>query len=72
MEKKITIENEVYLVTDDKMIQIDEELVFEIKTNKIDSVYIIGMFDDLLGTPIKKVWKILEHVSQEYELGGSE
>lgn len=72
MEKKITIENEVYLITDDQVIHIDEELVFEIETNKINTTYVIGMFDDLLGSPIKKVWKILEHVNQEYELGGCE
>jgi hypothetical protein len=60
MEKTIIINNEVYLVTDDQMIEIDEELVFEIKTDKIDSIYIIGLFDDLLGSPIKKVWKILK------------
>jgi len=59
MEKKITIDNEVYLVTDDKIIHIDEELVFEIQTES-NTTYVLGMFDDLLGTPIKKVWKILE------------
>ena len=72
MEKKITIENEVYLVTDDQMIQIDEELAFEILTPEYGTSYVLGMWDDLLGHPINKVWKILEHVSQEYELGGSD
>ena len=60
MEKKITIDNEVYLVTDDQMIQIDEELVFEIQIPESNTTYVLGMWDDLLGTPIKKVWKILE------------
>ena len=72
MEKKITIDNEVYLVTDDQKIEIDEELVFEIQIPESGTIYVLGMWDDLLGQPIKKVWKILEHVSQEYELGGSE
>ena len=72
MEKKITINNEVYLVTDDQMIQIDEELVFEIQMPESNTTYVLGMWDDLLGTPIKKVWKILKHFSQEYKLGGSE
>ena len=70
MEKKITIDNEVYLVTDDQKIEIDEELVFEIQIPESGTIYVLGMWDDLLGQPIKKVWKILEHVSQEYELGG--
>ena len=72
MEKKITIDNKVYLVTDDQRIQIDEELVFEIQMPESNTTYVLGMWDDLLGSPIKKVWKILEHVSQEYELGVSE
>ena len=70
MEKKITIDNEVYLVTDDQKIEIDEELVFEIQIPESGTIHVLGMWDDLLGQPIKKVWKILEHVSQEYELGG--
>lgn len=70
MEKKITIDNEVYLVTDDQKIEIDEELAFEIQIPESGTIYVLGMWDDLLGQPIKKVWKILEHVSQEYELGG--
>lgn len=72
MEKKITIEKEVYLISDEQEIHIDEELVFEIETDRSDATYCIGMFDDLLGSPIKKVWKILDYVHKEYELGGSE
>jgi hypothetical protein len=60
MEKTIIINNEVYLVTDDQMIQIDEELVFEIQIPKSNTTYVLGMWDDLLGSPIKKVWKILK------------
>lgn len=72
MEKKITIENEVYLVTDDQKIHIDEELVFEIMIPESGAVYVLAMWDDLLGQPINKVWKILEHVNKEYDLGGCE
>lgn len=62
MEKKIKIKDEVYLVTNDQMIGIDEELVFELKNNNSKTSYVIGLFDDLLGAPVKKVWKILEHI----------
>jgi hypothetical protein len=37
------------------MISAIEDLVFEFN----DGTYVIGLFDDLLGSPISKVWKIL-------------
>jgi hypothetical protein len=59
VEKKIVIGDLEYLVTDKQPIHEFEELIFELKINGRTS-YVRGMADDLLGSPIKKVWKILE------------
>ena len=38
-----------------------EELVFELRNySDKENTFVIGCFDDLLGSPIKKVWKIIE------------
>jgi hypothetical protein len=76
MEKTITINEMDYLVTDDERINQEDSLIFEIK-NRRDSepTFVIGLWDDLLGSPIQKVWKILNskiHHDEFYELGGSE
>jgi hypothetical protein len=47
IEYKITDEEEF----DDP----EEEVIFE-----IDGKFVLGMFDDMLGTPIDKVWKIIK------------
>jgi hypothetical protein len=73
MQKKITVEGEQYLCSDEEQIHTDDELVFEIKNYRdTETTYVIGLFDDLLGSPIKKVWKVLEHIHEDYEIGGSE
>lgn len=51
-----------YLITDESTIRQGEDLIFEIRTRSNDSddnTFIVGSFDDLLGAPIKKVWKII-------------
>lgn len=61
MTKTITIEGEEYNITDEQTIHSGEMLVFEIRNYRDeDSKFVIGHFDDLLGSPIKKVWKILQ------------
>jgi hypothetical protein len=61
MTKTITIEGEDYTITDEQTIHSGELLVFEIRNYRDEkSEFVIGNFDDLLGSPIKKVWKILE------------
>jgi hypothetical protein len=61
MTKTITIEGENYTITDEQTIHSGEMLVFEIRNYKDeDSKFVIAHFDDLLGSPIKKVWKILQ------------
>lgn len=49
-----------YFVTDEETITKDDEMIFEIRNRReTDSTYVIGMWDDLLGSPIKKIWKIV-------------
>jgi len=59
MNKNINIDGKNYEVTNEEQIHIDDELVFEIQNSKDDTpTYVIGMFDDLLGLPVKHIWKI--------------
>lgn len=61
MVTTININGKDYIVTDEESIDSTEELIFEIKNyNDKESKFVVGCFDDLLGSPIKKVWKILE------------
>lgn len=60
MEKTINIKGVDYLVTDEETMSQTDELVFEVRNRyEVDNIYIIGMWDDLLGSPIRKVWKII-------------
>jgi hypothetical protein len=56
MVKHIKIKDKMYTVTNEEMISATEELVFEFN----DGTWVIGLFDDLLGHPIRNVWKILD------------
>ena len=61
MTKTINIDGQDYTITDEQTIHSGEVLVFEIRNySDKDSKFVVGHFDDLLGSPIKKVWKILE------------
>ena len=61
MTKIISIDGKDYNVTDEEQIHSDEILIFEIR-NYSDKVskFVLCNFYDLLGSPIKKVWKILK------------
>jgi hypothetical protein len=76
MEKNITINEMDYMVTDEERIDQSDELIFEIiERRDSERTYVIGMWDDLLGSPIQKVWKILGKKLQHdeyYDIGGSE
>jgi hypothetical protein len=56
MVKDIIIEDKTYTVTNEKQISVGEQLIFEMN----DGGLVIAMWDDMLGSPIKNVWKILE------------
>jgi hypothetical protein len=56
MVKEVNIDDEIYKITDEEEFGgTEEEIVFE-----IDGEFIVGMFDDMLGAPIDKVWKIIK------------
>ena len=60
MTQTITIKDVDYLVTDEETITKEDEMIFEIRNRReTDSTYVIGMWDDLLGSPINKIWKIV-------------
>jgi hypothetical protein len=60
MMQTITVKDMDYLVTDEETITKEDEMIFEIRNRReTDSTYVIGMWDDLLGSPIKKIWKIV-------------
>jgi hypothetical protein len=60
MNKTVNIGNKQYVIADNQEIDdIDEEIVFELSIPEDGTVYVVGVFDDLLGQPIKKVWKII-------------
>ena len=60
MEKIITIDKVDYSVTDEETIHQGDELIFEIKINRSsDATFVVGLWEDLLGLPIQKVWRIL-------------
>ena len=60
MTQTITVKDMDYLVTDEETIQKEDEKIFEVRNRReSDSTFVIGMWDDLLGSPIQKVWKIV-------------
>jgi hypothetical protein len=68
MEKNITINEVDYMVTDEERIDQTDELIFEIRERRdSEHTFVVGMWEDLLGTPIQKVWKILGKKSSEEE-----
>lgn len=59
MTKQVTIDETVYTITDQGKYPVEEELVFEIRQgNKY--VFVAGMWDEILGLPVRKVWKIVD------------
>jgi hypothetical protein len=60
MEKIITVDKVDYNVTDEETIHMGDELIFEIKINRSsEATFVVGLWEDLLGSPIQKVWKVL-------------
>ncbi len=58
MIKEITVEGKVYTITDEGKYSPDQELVFEIRKESSYS-FVVGMWDNILGLPVRKVWKIV-------------
>lgn len=62
MTKEVNIQGKKYTVVDDQFIGLNEDLVFELKLdrNEETTIHVIGMWNDMLGSPVKKVWKIVK------------
>ena len=62
MTKQVNIQGKKYTVVDDEFIGLNEDLVFEIKPdrNEETTLHVIGKWNDMLGSPVKKVWKIVK------------
>jgi hypothetical protein len=58
MIKEVIIEGEVYTITDEESYSVDRELIFEISQNR-EYKFVVGMWNDILGLPVRKVWKIV-------------
>jgi hypothetical protein len=60
MIQTLTVKDMDYLVTDEETITQEDEMIFEVRNRReSDSTYVVGMWDDLLGAPIQKIWKII-------------
>ena len=69
MTQTITVKDMDYLVTDEETIQKEDEMIFEVRNRReIDSTFVIGMWDDLLGSPIQKVGKSFPRQNIENKL----
>ena len=52
----IHLEDFEYKITDEEEFDdLSKEVIFE-----IDGEFVLAMFDDMLGAPIDKVWKIIQ------------
>jgi hypothetical protein len=58
MTREVIINEQIYLITDEEKYSVEEELIFEIREGRGYS-FIAGMWDDILGLPVRKVWKIV-------------
>ena len=60
MIQTLTVKDMDYLVTDEETIKQEDEMIFEVRNRReSDSTYVVGMWEDLLGAPIQKIWKIV-------------
>jgi hypothetical protein len=60
MIQTLTVKDMDYLVTDEETITQGDEMIFEVRNRReSDSTYVVGTWEDLLGAPIQKIWKIV-------------
>jgi hypothetical protein len=66
MIQTLTVKDMDYLVTDEETITKEDEMIFEVRNRReSDSTYVIGMWEDLLGAPIQKIWKIVSKTKHQ-------
>jgi len=60
MIQTLTVKDMDYLVTDEETITQEDEMIFEVRNRRESgSTYVVGTWEDLLGAPIQKIWKIV-------------
>jgi hypothetical protein len=59
MTKEVVIEGISYTITNEGKYSVKEELIFEIWQGK-ERKLVLGMWDDILGLPVRMVWKIVD------------
>lgn len=57
MIKEVLINEVAYTISDEEKYSIEEELIFEIRKEG-SYEFVKGMWDDILGLPVRKIWKI--------------
>jgi hypothetical protein len=60
MVKQIKVDDTIYNVTNEEIISVSDELIFEIDIPSFGTTYTIALWDDMLGSPIKEIWKIIK------------
>lgn len=63
MIKEVLVKEVTYTVTDEEKYSVEEELIFEIRKER-SYEFVIGMWNDILGLPVRKVWKIVGNLSK--------
>lgn len=58
MTKDVIIDGKTYTITNEGKYSVKEELVFEIWQNR-ERRFVLGMWEDILGLPVRMVWKIV-------------
>lgn len=58
MTKEVIIDGKTYTITNEGGYSVKEELVFEIWQDK-ERKLVLGMWDDILGAPVRMIWKIV-------------
>jgi len=63
MAKTITVDKVTYEVLEESNYPRDEKLIFQLrKNNKYE--YVLGLWNEMLGQPVRKVWKIVGIVKE--------
>jgi len=63
MAKTITVDKVIYEVLEESNYPRDEKLIFQLrKNNKYE--YVLGLWNEMLGQPVRKVWKIVGIVKE--------
>lgn len=60
MTKQVLIGEVLYDLTDEGTYSAEEEVVFEIRQRpQSANTFVVGLWDDFLGQPVRKVWRIV-------------